>query len=278
MSCIYKIKEGRKNFTITEEKIADYIVEHKTEVVNDSAQVLADKIQTSAAAIIRFSKKLGYKGFTSMKVELARDNGETLADFAQIISEDDNIETLVNKAKNLNMNTIQQVYSLLNINTLGEIINHLKASNRIYLFGVGASGTVCNDLLHKLLRIDKLAFHHSDSHIQLTSSAHIQKDDVAIAVSYSGETREILTGMRYAKKVGATTIGITQFQKNSLSKICDYVLYIPTEEKELRIGAISSRSASLVLTDLLYLGIVKDNLEENKKMLIETRKIVKDFK
>ena len=55
MSCYIKIKEGMGSFTGTEEKLADYILNNKNEVVMLSAQEFADRVETSAAAVIRFS-------------------------------------------------------------------------------------------------------------------------------------------------------------------------------------------------------------------------------
>ena len=72
MSCIYKIKEATSSFTSTEKRIAEYILEHRTETIEASVQQLAEVTDTSAAAWIRFSQKLGYKGLTALKVDLVK--------------------------------------------------------------------------------------------------------------------------------------------------------------------------------------------------------------
>ena len=252
MSCIYKIKEGMGSFTGTEEKLAEYILNNKNEVVMLSAQEFADRVETSAAAVIRFSKKVGYKGFTELKVELAKDNSEPNQYFDEVIKEDDDVKALVDKT--------------------------LSGCKNIYLFGVGTSGIVCNDFQQKLSRINRNVIHHTDTHIQLASAVHINKDDVAIAISYSGNTKEINEAMFYAKEVGAKTIAITQFSNSPLVKASELVLHIPSEEKELRIGAISSRMASLILTDLLYLGIAKQDIGITKKQIVKTREIIGKIK
>ena len=52
------------------------------------------------------------------------------------------------------------------------------------------------------------------------------------------------------------------------------LIQVPNEEKEIRMGAISSRISSLVMTDLLYYGVFKNDLTGNKDKLIETKRIV----
>lgn len=254
MSCLYIIKQNLNNFTDGERKIADYILENKDDVINFSAQELADRVDGSAAGVVRFSKKLGFKGFTNLKVELAKDNEEFNNDFNEIIREDDDIKVMVKKAITANITTLEKTSSLINFDSLSEAIEILKNSKKIYIYGIGASGLVALDFQYKLLRIKKEAIYNLDSHIQLATASIIDKEDVAIGISYSGETREVTLAIDEAKRIGAKTIAITKLGRNNkLSKSADISLYIPNEEKEMRLGAISSRISALTLIDLLYL-------------------------
>ncbi|EOU1683037.1 MurR/RpiR family transcriptional regulator [Clostridium perfringens] len=279
MSCLYIIKQNLNNFTDGERKIADYILENKDDVINFSAQELADRVDGSAAGVVRFSKKLGFKGFTNLKVELAKDNEEFNNDFNEIIREDDDIKVMVKKAITANITTLEKTSSLINFDSLSEAIEILKNSKKIYIYGIGASGLVALDFQYKLLRIKKEAIYNLDSHIQLATASIMDKEDVAIGISYSGETKEVTLAIDEAKRIGAKTIAITKSGNNSkLSKSSDISLYIPNEEKEMRLGAIASRMSALTLVDLLYLGIVKSDISYTKEYLKETRKLIKNLK
>lgn len=278
MSCICKIKEGMGSFTETEEKLANYILDNRQEIIMLSAQELADRVKTSAAAVVRFSKKVGYKGFTALKVEMAKESYDEAEDFNTIIKENDSIETLIKKSEAINTKAVTQTYKLINKDILQKAIDLLNNCKNIYIFGVGASGLVAQDFQYKLSRIKRIAIYQQDSHIQLASAAHIGPEDIAIGISYSGETREINVALRKAKELGAKTIGITKFNNNSLAKIADFPLYIPSEEKEIRIGAITSRMTALLITDLLYLGIAKNDVDKTEEYILKTREIIKAFK
>lgn len=274
MSSIFRIKEGFSTYTDTEKRLAEYILEHKDEVVNYSAQILGEKVNTSAAAVVRFSKKLGFKGYTALKVELAKDKSIDQVDFDDIIKEEDSVGIMLIKANAINIKTIEQTYKLINPDVLEEVILQLIKCDAVYLFGVGGSGIVCDDFQNKLIRINKRSQYNKDPHIQLAAAAHITKNDVAIGISYSGNTIEVNTAMEHASSVGAYTVGITQMSKSKMSKICSGLLYVPTEEKELRLGAIQSRNSSLIITDLLYYGITKANIDIAKNRLRNTRDII----
>ena len=75
--------------------------------------------------------------------------------------------------------------------------------------------------------------------------------------------------------------GLYCFLFDSVSfKHCIFLLSADTKiviiatEKEMRIGAISSRTASLVVTDLLYYGVYKYDLKNNKNRIYESKHLV----
>lgn len=278
MSCITKIKEASYSYTQKEKLISKYILEHRDEVLGCSAQVLGEKTKTSAAAIIRFSKKLGYQGFSDLKVSLARSSKEQELDLNDMLEGYDTMETLIKKSRLSNLKTIETTYKLLNANDLDMAVEGIYKAQTVYLFGVGGSGVVCSDFQYKLMRIGKRVVYCKDSHVQLLFSTAVTKDDIVIFISYSGKTKEVLTAAKWANKLQIPSICITQFTVNPLSKLSNIALGVPAEEKELRIGAISSRISSLVITDLLYYGLSKINIDSTKEKLILTKEIIQELK
>ena len=126
----------------------------------------------------------------------------------------------------------------------------------------------------KLTRIGKKVIYNKDLHVQLTFSESMNKEDAALFISYSGTTKGLVEIAKMIKNKNVPIISITQFKPNPLSKLSDIILQVPNEEKEIRMGAISSRISSLVMTDLLYYGVFKNDLTGNKDKLIETKRIV----
>lgn len=117
MNAYLRIEEYKDSYTTTEKLIADYILQN--DILQDSAQVLGEKTNTSAAAIIRFSKKIGFKGFSDLKMNLAQSTKEEKQQEVDLIFEpEDNISTLVEKGCRLNMNTVlkTQIHYWRNIN------------------------------------------------------------------------------------------------------------------------------------------------------------------
>ena len=73
----------------------------------------------------------------------------------------------------------------------------------------------------------------------------------------------------------AHIVAITQANQNSLARLADYPLYIPSEEQEFRVGAMTSRTSGHLLLDLLYLGVAKHSPERTEENLHKTRELIR---
>ncbi|AUN02933.1 MurR/RpiR family transcriptional regulator [Clostridium botulinum] len=279
MGVFFRIRENFDSMTKSEKKIAEYIFKSPKDIISDSAQEIAIKTSTSPASVIRFTKKVGYNSLNEFKFALvAEEYTKESTEFDYIINYNDSIDSIINKLGNKVIDTINDTKELVDDEKLLEAVKAIKNAEIIYLYGVGASAMVAMDFQYKLLRINKKVMFQQDSHLQLAVSVHITNRDVAVAISYSGNTREVNLAVEEAKKNGATTIAITKYGKSILSNIADINLNIPSIEKDLRIGAISSRTSQLFVTDSLFLGIAKENLDKTEKNLINTRNLVEVLK
>lgn len=278
MAILYKIEQGMQSYTKTEKKIADYLLTNYLEAINLSANDLGEKSHTSSAAIIRFAHKLGYSGLNSLKVDLASTNKKNRINDYTPITQDDNFESVIFKSQLSNKNIISKTYNMVNENTLFKAVQIFKQSKRIYLIGIGDSSLSCYDFQLKMARLDMNIINNLDFHIQLASLTHIKEDDCVLAISFSGETKDILVATEYAKSKKAKVISITQFNNNRLSKLSDVSLYIPSEELDDRLGPISSRLSSLIITDLLYLQISQDCIEDTNIKVKLTNELINKIK
>jgi len=101
-------------------------------------------------------------------------------------------------------------------------------------------------------RIGKNAIFNFNSHVQLSYSATLTKDDTAVFISNTGKTQEILQALEAVQASGCHTIGITHYSKSPLSAGCKLLLYTSSKEVYVRSGAMSSRLAQLMVVDALF--------------------------
>lgn len=272
MSLESRIKDIYASFTVSEKMIADYFLAHQEEVEQSSAKELALKCGASAATIVRFSRTLGYSGFPALKMDLMVSGKRSFEDLTQELSESESVRNVVATTYSHRLNTLEKTKDLIDENQIQDFVERIYSASAVYLCGIGGSGLVCEDIYQKFTRIGIRTFYSPDNHVNMTCLSGIRKDDVLLAISYSGETKTVIESVAVAKKKGAYVACISRLGKTELSRASDCVFCIPVHENTVRAGAIASRDSSLFVSDVIYLSLFARKLKENKKYLEETKK------
>lgn len=281
MNCSLLIKQILNQMTESEKKIAEYVLNNASEVYKFSANQLAIITETSASSVVRFSRTLGFDGFQEFKIALAKDDSiatEKVEYEYDYIDTNDSIKEVIVKTSNKNIQSIKDTVALIDENIIEKAVEAIKNAKKIYIFGVGESGVIGMDLQYKLIRIHKDVLMNLDSHTQILMAANLSEDDVAIGISYSGKTKEVYTALNKAKEKGAKCITITKFGENPIASLGDIKIQVPVVEKDLRVGAISSRMAQLTVVDILFIGAAKDNFSTLDKYLKESRNMIEELR
>lgn len=271
------------NLNAAEQKVADYFLAHVEDVFHMTIAQLAEESGSSQVAWVRFSKAIGYDGLKDLKKNLFSELHRTTEEVpvAQPFSDVwkvDSVESLIESTKCNSIQAISDTATLLDPQAVEQAAKKIQSARSVRIFGAGASALVGEDLYSKLLRIDKSAYFSLDQHVQLVYAANMTKDDIAVLISVSGATREVLEMLDHAKENGATTIAITRYNHNPLANSADIVLYISAPEIPLRSGAMSSRIAQLLTVDILFSAVahfaydhIAGNLEKSRSSILPHR-------
>ncbi|MFD5424241.1 MurR/RpiR family transcriptional regulator [Streptomyces sp. NPDC127084] len=227
---------------------------------------LAARTGTSEATVVRTARLLGYPGYRDLRLALAgiaaqQQSGRAPAVTADI-AVDDPLADVVAKLAHDEQQTLADTAAGLDTAQLAAAVGALAGARRVDVYGVGASGLVAQDLAQKLLRIGLIAHAHSDPHLAVTNAVQLRGGDVAVAISHSGSTGDIIEPLRVAFDHGATTIAITCRPDGPVAQYADHILTTSTaRESELRPAAMSSRTSQLLVVDCLFIGVAQRTYE-----------------
>jgi RpiR family transcriptional regulator, carbohydrate utilization regulator len=272
--CLARIKTHYAKFSDKEKMIADYIVENPEKIVHTSINQFAEDLGIADSTVFRFCKRIGFKGYQAMKIALASEIVTPIKDIHETINEDDNVQTVSEKVFRTNIKTLEDTLQLLGGGGFEEAVDALMKANRVEFFGSGGSGIIAMDAYHKFIRTGIPVLFNSDSHIQLMSASQLNENDVAVLISHSGTTKDIIQVLRILKENGVKTIGITNFSKSPLSEKVDIALYTVAEETDYRSEALSSRIAQLSIIDSLYVNVMIARKEASKESLHKMRNAI----
>lgn len=279
---LIKIRDIIQDLSPSEKKVAQYIIENPQDISHLSIGELAVKSGSSEATVVRLCKLLDFNGYKDFKISITKDIAsmpkEEEAEQYTDVEPGDDLKSIIQNISYNNKKSIDDTLQIISYEAIEETVEAIAAAQRIEFYGIGASYIIAFDAVQKFSRINKIALSYPDPHLQIASAANLNKGDVAVAISYSGETKDTFDSISVAKESGAKTISITKFGQSSISDICDINLFVSAPEISIRSGAMSSRIAQLNVIDIIFAGVASRHFEHIKKHLSKTRRAIREKK
>ncbi|MDX8047565.1 MurR/RpiR family transcriptional regulator [Gracilibacillus sp. S3-1-1] len=273
-TCLEKVRRNYPKFSVTERKIADYILKKPNQIIHSSINQLAEDLDVADSTVFRFCKRIGYKGYQAMKIALASEVVSSMQDIHEEVRHDDEMNNVAAKVFHTNMKALEETLKLIDEEQLQKAVDMLLSSRQIHFYGSGGSNTVALDAYHKFIRTGLPVQASVDTHFQLMSASQLDEQDCAVLISHSGSSKDILHILNILKKQNVKTIAITNFAKSTLSTAVHIPLYTSSGETDFRTEAFSSRIAQLTLLDLLYVNVLMNRGEEGREALNKMREAI----
>ncbi len=254
-STLHQINKHYSDLGPGEKKIANFILENTQELFDLSISELAVQCNCGEATIVRFSQRFGFQGYQGLKIGILKEFRETSTINRELLPED-TCYTIFRKRIADIVFTLESTEAILNEDNLEAAANLIMQANRIVIFGLGNSASIATDAAHKLLRLGFNAQACCDNHMQAIIASHLDRKSVAIGISHSGQSKDIIEALQLSKIGSAKTICITNYQSSPLVKASDIALFTKSEETKHSILALSSRIAQLAIIDAIYSYIV----------------------
>lgn len=158
------------------------------------------------------------------------------------------------------IDTINRLKDSVKAENLTKALDFMQNSKgRIIITGMGKSGHIGRKIAASLASTGTPSFFVHPAEASHGDLGMITEDDVVVAISNSGESRELIDILNYCKRFGIKLIAITKNAESSLGKAGDVVLELPNngEACPLGLAPTSSTTATLVLGDILTVGMIE---------------------
>ena len=254
-SIMHKIRSLYSSMGPAEKKIADFILANTQGIVSCSVTELAEKCGCGDATVVRFSRRIGYDGFQALKIGIAGEIGSISSVDTEITKNDTCLEIFKKRINDISL-SLQSTESVLDEQTFERAAQLIMKSRRVAVFGLGNSAAIAMDAAHKFLRLGLDAQSCTDNHMQAIIASHLDRQSVAIGISHSGSSKDIVEALRLSKIGGATTMCVTNFGSSPIVDASDIALFTKSEETKRSILGMSSRIAQLTIFDAIYTYIV----------------------
>lgn len=255
-------------------KVADVVLARPELAVYASVNEVAAAAAVSDATVMRFCRVLGFRGFQDFKIALAREMVTPLQRLHEEVAEGDDAATIVRKVFQANVAALQDTLAVLNMADMEEAARRLRAARLILIIGVGTSGPIAEDAANKFFRLGLMVKAITDAHLMMMAAALLTAEDVLLAVSHSGSTRDTVETAKVAKATGAKVICITNNSMSPLTKTADLVLVTASRETRFRQEAMASRLCQTSIIDSLYTLMALARPEEALQNLAKIENVI----
>lgn len=239
----------------SEQKVALSVLEHPRKVVQNTITGLAQECDVSESTVVRFCKSIGLDGYKEFRIAIAQEIG---AIGPELVSSEfeapPEIKTLADGVFLNNIRALEATLAGLDLDAVSRAIDALAKAERVDFYGAGPSNVVAMDAYIKFMRIGMSTGFNGNTYLQAVSAAALTQRDVAVAISYSGSTRDTIDALTIARDAGATTVAITNFSDMPICEVADIVICTHADEKLFRGGTMASRTAQLGVIDLIFAG------------------------
>ena len=272
-SALLRLREQSQSMSNAEREVAGCIMANPQLVVDMSVHELARHTFSSASTIVRLCSRAGYSGYREFRKALTQElaqREQTKKTEQKELVRSDSLEAIIDKVTWLNMNSLEETRLLLDTGVLRACVDMIRKARVIYLFGLGASQIAAKDAYLKFLRLNKLCVINEDYHSQILQARNAAPEDLALVISYSGATEEIVRCMRILKENKTPIIAITRCVQSPVAELADQKLYTAATESLFRSGAMSSRMSQLNVVDILYTALANEEYEKSMEQLSRT--------
>jgi DNA-binding MurR/RpiR family transcriptional regulator len=257
-----------------EKKLADFILENPSLIRDYSSQQIAGSVGVSQSSVVKFSQKMGYKGFTDLKLAIHESvvkqesnvavlNGRRAARGAGV--------SLKNRLFQANTDAISGATDLNDDDSLRVAARAIESSSRVHLVSSGSAYGVARDSALKLLSIGKSVLADSDAEVQTLGAATLTRGDCLILISATGQSAHLSHLAQVAKKAGAIIISVTNQAANPLAALADIRLYTVSHGSDSDMSGVVAATSQQHVIDLVFYTLAQSD-EHGESLLPKSRR------
>lgn len=272
----FKIKKYYSSLTKSEKKAADFVINNINHIKLMSIVEVSEAADISQPTIIRFVRKIGYEGYREFRFALASDiseNKESSPLYGFDIGKSDKIEEIPSKIIATAIDKMENTLKSISVEQYRLAVEAIIKAEKVVIFYVENSVVAAYDLMTKLVYLGINCLVYDDYYLQSVSANSLNEKDLAIAISYSGCSKNTVDVIKIAKHKNAVTMVITNFGSSVISKYADIVL-TSDNEQFLYGDAIFSRVSQLAIVDMLYMGVILSDYDKYTKILENNSRLI----
>jgi DNA-binding MurR/RpiR family transcriptional regulator len=261
MSSLIKIRAERDQMSAIERRIADFILENAHLLRDYSSQQLANSLGISQSSVVKFSQKLGFKGYPDLKVSVseavAREsgNGELRAVAPSRSDPQAALAGDLWRSKTLAEEETRLINTPEKITQIARAIN---AAGKVFVIGLGEDGVTARAFAVKLALLGVPVICHTDPVLMSSALAIAGKGDVLVLFSEHGRQPALGQAERQFHERRGKVVSVTRHNANPLRAHADMSLLVSAHDERAHIQPLLYQAVLHHLLDLVFVMLCEE--------------------
>src|SRR5688500_6207569 len=269
MAPLLKIRSERDQMSAIERRIADFLLENAHLLRDYSSQQVADALKISQSSVVKFSQKLGFKGYPDLKFSvgeaIARGTDATQSR-ATHVSKRDAHTVLAEELWRSKARAEEETRLINPPERIQEIAATIDAADKVFVIGCGEDDLHARAFSTRLTLLGIVSMHQVDPLLLAANVESADSDDVLLVFSEHGKQTTLNHVSRQFRDQGAKIISITRHTANPLRAHAHLSLLVSAHDERSHIEPLLYQSALQHLLDLIYVQLCEEGTERLERL------------
>jgi DNA-binding MurR/RpiR family transcriptional regulator len=250
MTPLTRIRAERERMSAIERRIADFILDNALLLRDYSSQQLAAALGISQSSVVKFSQKLGYRGYPDLKFSIAQASQPEGTE--QPAARDEAPELLSGDLWRRKSDAENETRAINPPSSIEYVASILDRAPTVYLLGIGADGEAARTFAHRLAMLGIVAVHHADCVHLGASVAASRTGDVLLALSEHGKQSALCQLARALRERLGKVVSVTCHSANPLRAHADLSLLVAAHDDRAHIAPLLYHAGVQHLLDRVF--------------------------
>ncbi|MEP6898559.1 MAG: MurR/RpiR family transcriptional regulator, partial [Rhodanobacter sp.] len=276
---LVKIRSERDQMSAVERRIADFILENAQLLRDYSSQQLADALGISQSSVVKFTQKLGFKGYPDLKYSVGEANARAENGDAPQVTASANGELGESLAENLwrRKSEAEEATRLINlpavIQNVADTIEHAGRAGKVFIIGLGEDDIYARNFALRLSLLGILTVHNFDTARMTANISAAGQGDVLLVFSEHGNHPALCKISRYFRERRGKVISVTRHTPNPLRTLSDLALVVSAHDELPYIQPLLYQSALQHLLDNVFVLLCEGHDDRHTQLVANLDRI-----
>ena len=273
-----ELKQRYNQFSKSQRRIADYILEHYSKAAYLTAARLGQQAQVSESTVVRFAFELGFDGYPALQAALQETVRSKLTSLQRMEVAGDRQEEgepVLDQVLNKDVEQIYRTMEQTDRAAFAGAVESIHQAKTVYLLASGSAAFLAGFLnFYFRLVLPNVRLIQSASASELFEQIlRVGKGDIVIGISFPRYSKKTVNALRYARKNGAQVVAITDSEFSPLAAQADYLLLARSD----MVSFADSLVAPLSLINALIAAVGQRRQEETRRVFDRLEEIWAEY-